>query len=46
MSFNCAMRLKAFEAQTVANLAATIETHLDAKLDSMSDEEAQRLLGT
>ena len=35
-----------FEAQTVANLAATIENLLVAKLDSMSDEEAQRLLGT
>jgi len=35
-----------FEAQTVANLAATIEQLLLAKLDSMSDEEAQRLLGT
>jgi amino acid adenylation domain-containing protein len=35
-----------FEAQTVANLAATIESLLVAKLDSMSDEEAQRLLGT
>jgi amino acid adenylation domain-containing protein len=34
-----------FEAQTVANLAATIENLLVAKLDSMSDEEAQRLLG-
>ena len=34
-----------FEAQTVANLAATIESLLVAKLDSMSDEEAQRLLG-
>jgi acyl-CoA synthetase (AMP-forming)/AMP-acid ligase II/acyl carrier protein len=35
-----------FEAQTVANLAATIENLLVAKLESMSDEEAQRLLGT
>lgn len=35
-----------FEAQTVANLAATIESLLVAKLDSMSDEEAQRLLGS
>lgn len=34
-----------FEAQTVANLAATIEALLMAKLDSMSDEEAKRLLG-
>jgi len=34
-----------FEAQTVANLAATIEALLLAKLDSMSDEEAKRLLG-
>jgi amino acid adenylation domain-containing protein len=34
-----------FEAQTVANLAATIENLLVAKLESMSDEEAQRLLG-
>ncbi len=29
----------------MANLAATIENLLVAKLDSMSDEEAQRLLG-
>jgi amino acid adenylation domain-containing protein len=35
-----------FEAQTVANLAETIETLLLAKLEIMSDEEAQRLLGT
>ena len=35
-----------FEAQTVANLAATIETLLVAQLDAMSDEEAQRLLGS
>lgn len=34
-----------FEAQTVANLAATIEQLLLAKLETMSDEEAQRLLG-
>ncbi|HLI20354.1 MAG TPA: non-ribosomal peptide synthetase [Stellaceae bacterium] len=34
-----------FEAQTVANLAVTIETLLLAKLESMSDEEAKRLLG-
>jgi len=34
-----------FEAQTVANLAATIEKLLLDKLASMSDEEAQRLLG-
>jgi amino acid adenylation domain-containing protein len=34
-----------FEAQTVANLASTIEALLMAKLDSMSDEEAKRLLG-
>ena len=34
-----------FQAQTVANLAATIETLLVAKLEAMSDEEAQRLLG-
>ena len=35
-----------FEAQTVANLAATIEQLLLAKLEAMSDEEAQRLLGS
>jgi amino acid adenylation domain-containing protein len=35
-----------FEAQTVANLAATIEQLLLAKLETMSDEEAQRLLGS
>ncbi len=35
-----------FEAQTVANLAATIEGLLLAKLENMSDEEAQRLLAT
>ncbi len=35
-----------FEAQTVANLAAIIETLLVAQLDAMSDEEAQRLLGS
>ncbi len=34
-----------FEAQTVANLAATIEKLFVAKLQAMSDEEAQRLLG-
>jgi amino acid adenylation domain-containing protein len=34
-----------FEAQTVANLASTIEMLLVAKLDSMSDDEAKRLLG-
>jgi amino acid adenylation domain-containing protein len=34
-----------FEAQTVANLAATVEKLLVAKLEAMSDEEAQRLLG-
>lgn len=34
-----------FEAQTVANLASTIERLLMAKLESMSDEEASRLLG-
>lgn len=34
-----------FEAQTVANLAATIEQLLLAKLETMSDEEARRLLG-
>jgi amino acid adenylation domain-containing protein len=35
-----------FEAQTVANLATTIEQLLLAKLETMSDEEAQRLLGS
>ena len=35
-----------FEAQTVANLASTIEALLMAKLESMSDEEASRLLGS
>ncbi|HEV8015711.1 MAG TPA: non-ribosomal peptide synthetase [Stellaceae bacterium] len=34
-----------FEAQTVANLATTVETLLVAKVEAMSDEEAQRLLG-
>jgi amino acid adenylation domain-containing protein len=34
-----------FEAQTVANLASTIEALLTAKLEAMSEEEAKRLLG-
>jgi acyl carrier protein len=34
-----------FEAQTVANLATTVEKLLVAKLEAMSDEEAQRLHG-
>jgi amino acid adenylation domain-containing protein len=35
-----------FEAQNVTNLATTIENLLIAKLNSRSDEEAQRLFGT
>ena len=35
-----------FEAQTVANLAVTVEKLLVEKLDAMSEDEARRLLGS